>query len=131
MNSVVVADPPSQTRIRLFPAQRADVVIDFSKITTPTTIYLQSSSLQAFVGGTSPSCLTGPCAFGDNVDQTPVPLIKFVVDPTIGRRRPASIRPAGCYATAERRARSPRPRRRRPTVSPCPNGRCCSASTER
>ena len=52
MNSVVVADPPSETRIQLFPAQRADVVIDFSTITTRTTIYLQSSSLQAFVGGT-------------------------------------------------------------------------------
>jgi FtsP/CotA-like multicopper oxidase with cupredoxin domain len=91
MNSVVVADPPSQTRIRLFPAQRADVVIDFSKITTPTTIYLQSSSLQAFVGGTSPSCLTGPCAFGDNVDQTPAPLVKFVVEPTI--RTPTSFDP--------------------------------------
>jgi FtsP/CotA-like multicopper oxidase with cupredoxin domain len=38
--------------------------------------------LQAFVGGTSPSCLTSPCEFGDNVDQTPRPLIKFVVDPT-------------------------------------------------
>jgi FtsP/CotA-like multicopper oxidase with cupredoxin domain len=82
MNSVAVADPPSQTTISLYPAQRADVVVDFSKITTKTTIYLQSRSLQAFVGGTSPSCLTSPCEFGDNVDQTPRPLIKFVVDPT-------------------------------------------------
>ena len=82
MNSIAVADPPSQTTISLYPAQRADVVLDFSKITTKTTIYLQSRSLQAFVGGTSPSCLTGPCEFGDNVDQTPQPLIKFVVDPT-------------------------------------------------
>ena len=82
MNSIAVADPPSQTTISLYPRERADVVLDFSKITTKTTIYLQSRSLQAFVGGTSPSCLTGPCEFGDNVDQTPQPLIKFVVDPT-------------------------------------------------
>ena len=35
MNSVVVADPPSQTtHPACIPAQRADVVIDFSKITT-------------------------------------------------------------------------------------------------
>ena len=72
-----VADPHPTV-----PGQRADVVIDFSKITTKTTIYLQSNTLQAFVGGTSPSCLTGPCEFGDNVDQTPVPLVKFVVEPT-------------------------------------------------
>jgi spore coat protein A len=93
LNSVVVADPPSETRIRLFPAQRADVVIDFSTITSPTTIYLQSNSLPAFVGGTSESCLTGPCEFGDNVDQTPAPLIKFVVEPT--NPAPAGFDPPG------------------------------------
>jgi len=88
LNSVAVADPPSQTTINLYPAQRADVVLDFSKITTKTTIYLQSRSLQAFVGGTEPSCLTSPCEFGDNVDQTPQPLIEFVVDPTTAAPTP-------------------------------------------
>lgn len=84
MNYVNV-DPasPRQTKIRLFPAQRADVVIDFSKVKKKTTFYLQAQPQQAFVGGTAQSCLTQLCPFGDAVDQTPRPLMKFDVVPTI------------------------------------------------
>ena len=84
MNSVSV-DPssPRQTKIRLFPAQRADVVIDFSKVRTETTFYLQAQPQPAFVGGTDPKCLTQFCPFGDDVDQTPRPLIEFVVVPAV------------------------------------------------
>ena len=131
MNSVVVADPPSQTRIRLFPAQRADVVIDFSKITTKTTIYLQSNSLQAFVGGTDTVVPDRPVRVRRQRRPDPRAPRQVRRRSDHPRRRPASIRPTGCYAAAQRRARSPGSRRRRPTASPCPNGRCCSASTER
>lgn len=88
MNRVAVADPPQETKIKLFPAQRADVVIDFSSITERTTVYLQASTGRAFVGGTDPICLRTHCPFGDDVDLAPVPLIQFVVEPKIPAPQP-------------------------------------------
>jgi spore coat protein A len=85
---------PRQTKIRLFPAQRADVVIDFSKVRTKTTFYLQAQPQQAFVGGKPRSCLTQLCRFGDDVDRTPRPLIEFVVVPTV-TKPPAFDPPRG------------------------------------
>jgi spore coat protein A len=78
---------PRRTKIRLFPAQRADAVIDFSKVRTKTTFYLQAQPQQAFVGGKSRSCLTRLCPFGDDVAQTPRALIEFVVVPTVTKPR--------------------------------------------
>ncbi len=95
MNSVAVASPPEETKVRLFPAQRADVVLDFSDIREPTTIYLQAATGQAFVGGPGPNCITAVCPFGDNVDQNAHPLIKFVVEPTIDPAPPAFDPPKG------------------------------------
>jgi spore coat protein A len=86
---------PRQTKIRLFPAQRADVVIDFSKIRTKTTFYLQAQPQQAFVGGKPRSCLTRLCQFGDAVDRTAMPLIEFVVVPTVGTKPQAFDPPRG------------------------------------
>ncbi len=94
MNYVNVALPtPRQTKIRLFPAQRADVVIEFSNVKTKTTFYLQAQPQPAFVGGREPKCLTQLCEFGDDVDQTPRPLIEFVVVPTV--TNPPTFEPPG------------------------------------
>jgi spore coat protein A len=95
MNEIAVDPQPQRTKIRLFPAQRADVVIDFSSIRTPTTVYLQAQTGQAFVGGTAPSCVSTPCPFGDDVDQTPAPLIEFVVEPTASAPPEAFSPPGG------------------------------------
>jgi spore coat protein A, manganese oxidase len=86
---------PRQTKVRLFPAQRADVVIDFSKVRTKTTFYLQAQPQQAFVGGTRRNCLTRLCLFGDAVARTARPLIEFVVVPTVGTKPQAFAPPRG------------------------------------
>jgi spore coat protein A len=78
MNRVAVGPGgPARTRVRLFPAERAEVVIDFSQVRTPTTFYLQAKTLPAFVGEGS----FGP----DPTVETPQPLIAFRVDPTLPR----------------------------------------------
>ena len=86
MNHVAVAGDPSKTRVRLFPAERGEVVIDFSQVTTPTTFYLQAKTLAAFIG--------------DNVSKTPQPVVEFRVNPIVsdpprfappgGKLRPAA-----------------------------------------
>lgn len=86
MNTVAVgaAGGPS-TQVRLFPAERADVVVDFSKVRKPTTFYLQAATGPAFVGDDK----FGP----DPTVETPQPLIAFRVDPTIPQ--PPSFDPRG------------------------------------
>jgi spore coat protein A len=69
MNRVAVGPGgPARTRVRLFPAERAEVVIDFSQVRTPTTFYLQAKTLPAFIGEPA-----GPTQ----------PLIAFRVNPTL------------------------------------------------
>ena len=132
MNSVVVADPPSQTRIQLFPAQRADVVIDFSKITT-TDDDLPAEQLAAGIRRRDVTVVPDRPVRSSATTSTrpPCPSIKFVVEPTT----PAAdqLRSARRAATQQRNVEPDHQgsRRRRPTAGPCPNGRCCSASTER
>ena len=69
MNRVALNRRPERTRVRLFPAERSDVVIDFSEVRTPTTFYLQAKTTPAFIG--------------EPVDQTPQPVIAFRVNPTL------------------------------------------------
>jgi spore coat protein A len=69
MNRIALGRRPERTQVRLFPAERSEVVIDFSEVTTPTTFYLQAKTTPAFVG--------------EPVDQTPQPLIAFRVNPTL------------------------------------------------
>jgi spore coat protein A, manganese oxidase len=78
MNRVAVGPGGrARTRVRLFPAERAEVVIDFSRVGKPTTFYLQAKTPPAFVGEGN----FGP----DPTVQTPQPLIEFRVDPTLPR----------------------------------------------
>ena len=94
MNHVAVGPGgPERTRIRLFPAERADVVIDFSQVHTPTTFYLQAKTPPAFVGEGS----FGP----DPTVETPQPLIEFRVDPTLPRP-PRFSPPGGKLRPADR-----------------------------
>ena len=94
MNSVAVSPAGGpRTKLRLFPAERGDVVIDFSKVREPTTFYLQAKTPPAFVGEGS----FGP----DPSVETPQPIVAFRVDPTTPRppafapprRQPAPRRP--------------------------------------
>jgi spore coat protein A len=72
MNRVAVrAARPARTKIRLFPAERAEGVIDFSRVRTPTTFYLQARTPRAF--------------HGDPTVGTPQPLLAFRVTPTLAR----------------------------------------------
>lgn len=64
----------ANTRVRLFPAERADVVIDFSKVREPTTFYLQAKTLPAFVGDGN----FGP----DPSVEKPQPIVQFRVTPS-------------------------------------------------
>ncbi len=102
MNSVAVADPPSQTTHQ--PVPRAARRRRHS--TSPRSRRRRRSTCRAgrcrpSSAEPSPSCLTSPCEFGDNVDQTPQPLIKFVVDPTTPA--PVPLRPARRRAAQRRR----------------------------
>jgi spore coat protein A len=76
MNHVAVNESaPAKTKIRLFPAERADVVIDFSRVRTPTTFYLQARTPHAFIGD---GHKFGP----DPTVEKPQPLLAFRVNPT-------------------------------------------------
>jgi spore coat protein A len=86
MNAVAVSPAGGpRTQLRLFPAERGDVVIDFSKVREPTTFYLQAKTLPAFVGEGS----FGP----DPSVETPQPIVAFRVDPTTPR--PPAFAPPG------------------------------------
>jgi spore coat protein A len=86
MNHVAVSRfGAAKTKLRLFPAERADVVIDFSKVREPTTFYLQARTTRAFIG--------------DPTLESPQPVVEFRVEPTVAQPRPfappgGNLRPA-------------------------------------
>ena len=97
MNTVALgAKGGPSTQVRLFPAERADVVIDFSKVREPTTFYLQAETGPAFTGDDS----FPP----DPTVQTPQPLIEFRVDPTISQPQGFARRAATCDRTTRSRS---------------------------